>query len=266
MSRSEAIRLANAVSRVLSLHGLKSADYGDPERAINSVFLKRAETLSLGRVKTPEVARRKFLGRHEPYFVEEPDTSHGDSMPSADSSAFYHDELPKAFFIERSLHEPDILDAFGLFDFFHWRFVQEIESEFARQLDVVPFGGHQGRLKMVKSSIPSMLKFWNRFAFVEIKNGFICWKRGFSKSSVRTKRWTRAESLWDAKVRCVWGNTRRFEVWLGNKRRTFEAESEGDARKWIVTIRANRRRPNRFRSFSPIRNRARYVAVLLGLL
>lgn len=67
VTRAEALRLASATSQVLNAHGLRKADYGDPEKAINSVYLKRAESLSFGHGGTPEIARRKFIGRQDPY-------------------------------------------------------------------------------------------------------------------------------------------------------------------------------------------------------
>jgi hypothetical protein len=134
--------------------------------------------------------------------------------------------------------------------------LQEIESEHARQLKMVPFSSFEGRLRMVKSSLPNLLKFWNRWAYCVIRNGFLCWKRAFTKRGLKSKRWESAESLWDAKVQCIWPSRHRFQVILGQKRRVFEAATEEEAHKWIVAIRSNRRRPNRFRSFSPVRDRA----------
>jgi hypothetical protein len=191
---------------IMCMIGMCPSDYGDPEETINNVFMNRgtAATPTSGlaalalnrhgdvRPSTPEKTRRRFAHPLTRFVIDEEDEKTpvgsegglGEAVSAAarDSSGLFDPFLTKKEFIERALHEPDLLDCFGLFDFFHWRLLEPYEVEARKTLNISPGSHMTGHLQIKKVGLLPRVA---RTYWVEIKNGFI---GIFRHKGVRTLR------------------------------------------------------------------------------
>jgi hypothetical protein len=258
----------------MSSVGMHPSDYGDPEETINNVFVNRGGTVGQARSSTPDKTRRKLMHPITRYVVDEEDASVV-TQAIKDSSGLYDPFLTKKEFMDRALHEPDLLDCFGLFDFFHWRLLEphEVEVRFLkttckedlltlifgqmRKSLNISLGAHlEGHLHIKKVGI---FPLFGKTYWCEIKNGFLgifkhqkvrLWSaaerfsNSFSKINFffhQSAEPKRAYPLWDVRIKASHKDDCAFRILTAEHVFDVRASSSSDTLIWMTAMKAHRR-------------------------
>lgn len=209
--------MLNSISNLMKMLGFDEKDYGDPEELVNSIF---SDT------EAPII-----------YFDE-------------DGGVCHENQISTSQFIEKCIHEPNLIECFGFFDYIYQKFVSPTESR-CRIKQIEMKKEICGWLEKDKGE--SFLNWTFQFVTSRDKRWFLI-KDGFMAYSKKPfGNFISVMPLWDAIVKSSSSNPRQFHLDTTFFSRSLYASTSLEAKIWTDFIRASSEVIHRYRSFAPIR-------------